>query len=179
MNKKSRIIITITTLAVVSVATFAVLNTKNNLDSTTSSKENAGNSSITESAENSPTSPTTASEKEAILQKNEPGTMRSALNGKQQIIPVIVYADVFGSSFEISAYAPVVETGGNCVATITNDASGESVTKQSSTTPGATTTDCDLLVVLVSQLGSGKFSIVVSYSSDKSEGTSSPAKVSI
>ncbi len=114
-----------------------------------------------------------------VIEKNDSNIAKNSSDGKNVVVPVVVYADVFGSNLEISAYVPLVESGGTCTATITSVASGKVTTSQGESTPGASTTDCILLTIPVSQLESGLQTVVVSYSSAATQGSSDATEVSV
>jgi len=186
MNNKSKkiLLLSLVALTVLLVLGFVISKYNNPVPSAndgsetdTSSLDTSDNSSSVDNP--STNTDTLTNEKAAIIEKNENSSTSTNTNGKQNVAPVIVYAGVFGSNLEISAYAPVVETGGSCTATVTNVASGKLVTKQGSATPSASTADCELLAVPISQLEPGKHNVTVSYTSDKSEGTSSATEVTI
>ncbi len=158
---------------------FAILGANDSTGNTAQSDvTNTSNPVVTENS-SSTDSDVPINEKATVIERNENRVTSPSANKRQQITPMIVYAGIFGDNLEISAYAPVVETGGSCTATVTNIASGKSTTEQSSAVPSASTTGCGLLVIPVSQLDSGNHSVTVSYVSDRSEGVSSATEVAI
>lgn len=182
MSKKSKkvLILTLVALSASFVLGFVVLSTNSSPSDGDSDTSNSATSDSSSFTSNPPaSSDSSTNEKAAIIEKNESSSAPTNTNGRQNITPVIVYAGVFGDNLEVSAYAPVVETSGKCTANITNSATGKITAKKSLATPSASTTDCNLLVVPVSQLGSGNYSVVVNYSSDESEGASSATEVNI
>lgn len=93
---------------------------------------------------------------------------------------VITYAEwnpTDGVIEEGSFVQGVVETGGTCVLTLTRGAT--SVTASGPAEPDATTTSCGGLSVPGDQVSSGTWSAVVSYRSDRTEGTSPAVEVTV
>src|SRR5680860_752628 len=170
MNKKAKIlIITSVGLVVIAVIVFLVFwlggsdSTTENSNETTSPSSSLESSS-TDNSESTPTENST-NNKVAIIEENESNNSEIVGGSKKQIKPVIVYVGIFGDQVEVSAYAPVVESNGNCTATIINNSSGAVVTKTVVANPDATTTQCSQIVVPISEVDSGLSSVTVTYAS--------------
>lgn len=174
INKKTSVIIIVVVATIIVFFSFIVFEL--------SSSDDSSNSVVTDNSKTSdkPTSvtaPKPTNEKVAVIEKNNP--QNSPTSGKQQITPIIVYAGVFGSNLEISAYAPVVESDGLCTAEITNQTSGKITTKNTASNPSASTTDCELFKIPTTELSTGTYSITVNYASADSAGQSQKTEVQI
>ncbi|WP_201799252.1 hypothetical protein [Subtercola vilae] len=81
-------------------------------------------------------------------------------------------------SISVSAFVPqIIESDGTCTITATRGAASASVSVEAK--PSATTTDCGSNSLQSSQFASGDWSVVVSYSSSESRGSSSATTVTI
>lgn len=99
-------------------------------------------------------------------------------DGRVIVAPIISSAAIVGSDVEVRSYVTgTIENGGTCQATLTQN--GNTVSKESTSVADATTTICPPLRIPLSQLSSGTWSIVVTYSSLTSTGTSNSASVEI
>lgn len=99
-------------------------------------------------------------------------------SGLKQVKPIITYAGQYGDSVEVGAYANVFEENGSCTATFTLGSTSVKKTVQS--VRNANSTDCPVMQVGVSELGAkGTYSVVVSYNSQSSSGTSDSRQVEV
>ena len=93
----------------------------------------------------------------------------------------IAYADFdqTENAIDIRAFTPdVVEGTGTCTATLIKD--GQSITRSSKAFIDSSTSQCEPILIPVADFpSSGTWELVVSYSSDKYKGTSSPMKVEV
>jgi hypothetical protein len=79
---------------------------------------------------------------------------------------------------EVGAYVQgVYEAGGTCTLTLTNGSASVSSTRTAS--KGATTTECGVMVIERSRLGTGTWSAKVAYASSTSSGVSSPVNIEV
>ena len=127
-------------------------------------------------AVNSPTS------KVDVIEKNEtntPPVPPSDGSSPASVTPFITFAGVVGNSFEVNAYMTILESGGKCTATVTNQSSGSSKSKTVDTLPDASTTQCKLVSFPLSELESGTSAVVVEYTSSKYTGSSEKLEVNI
>lgn len=100
--------------------------------------------------------------------ENQTSTPTSANNnGKKQVTPIITYAD----KTRVNAYVTgVFEDGGTCTATLTQGS--QTITATSSGFENASYTQCAPIDLSNKNLGSSPWALVVSYSSNSSEGQS-------
>lgn len=79
---------------------------------------------------------------------------------------------------EVSGFvASVVEADGTCSLLLTGEAESVQVSREA--VPNASTTSCGALVVPLTQLSSGTWSAVLSYSSSTSNGSSDPVSIEV
>lgn len=105
----------------------------------------------------------------ADLEKQQNNTAPASTSGKTQVTPIITSA----SDNEVRAYVPgIVEEGGTCTATATQG----SLTRTGTSVgiDNVSNTQCPPISI---NIESGSWSVIVSYGSNKAEGTSSPFKV--
>jgi len=121
-------------------------------------------------------SPPTEEDKKAVDQhKDELGSQQTPTGSptntsqKKQVTPIITSA----SKSEIRAYVPgIVEVDGTCMATATQGS--QVVTGSSAGFDNVSTTQCEPIPI---NLGSGSWSVIVTYSSPTAEGTSQAEEV--
>ncbi len=111
-----------------------------------------------------------------IDQQNQSGQPSDA---KRKVTPVLVDASQYDNEIEVRAYIPsIIEDGGTCSVTITKD--NLKVTKTSSGEKDATTTRCGNIVIPRSEFKEyGKWSVVISYSSSSSQGSSAARNMEV
>ncbi len=113
----------------------------------------------------------TEAHKDALAQNPPPPP--AAPGGSRQVTPFITSA----SASTVKAYVSgVVEDGGTCTATFT---SSDGTTKTFTSTGAANATNTICTPIQVSGLGAGSWSVVVSYSSTSSSGSSAAQTVKI
>lgn len=164
-----RMVLTLTALLLIAGAGFFIL--KYNDDSPTPSGY-WGRTSSGDSVNLNP--PTETEKQETEVNKkdlsNQGGQQNNQTNnpsGKVKVTPVIVNAN----KNEISAFVQgIVEDGGICTATLTNSSS--TVTKSSTGIANVSYTTCPP-INLGNSLGTGTWTVVVSYDSSKAAGQSS------
>jgi len=106
---------------------------------------------------------------------NQSGT---STDGKRSVSVVISYADLSGDDVQVNSYVSgIFEDGGTCTLTLTNGS--KTVTKTGQGAGDASHTDCAPFSIPQSELGSGSWKAVVSYSSNDADGASSPANFSL
>lgn len=90
----------------------------------------------------------------------------------------ISYAGASAGKLEIEAFTPdIIEGTGKCTATLSKD--GTIVTESSEAFIDATTSQCRQILIDLSRLSSGVWSLVINYDSPTSQGKSSIVEVSI
>lgn len=109
--------------------------------------------------------------KEDIVKQQEKHSQPQP-SGKQPVTPFIVDANQYENGIEVRSYIPgIVESSGVCTFTFTRGS--DKIVKQATASPGATTMDCPRQTVPRSEFpAAGSWSVIVSYSSIKSEGSS-------
>jgi len=110
-------------------------------------------------------------------QKQEDGQLNSA-DTKQTVRPVITYASQYGSVVEVGAEVPVFEDGGTCTANFKLGSS--TVTKSVQAVKNVNRVSCPAMTADVSEFNpKGSWTVIVSYSSASSSGTSNPSTVGV
>ncbi len=98
---------------------------------------------------------------------------------KKAVTPIITFASQADANLEVGAFVPgVYEDGGTCTLTAKNGSA--TVTKTTTASKNATTTDCKNLVVAASEFSpKGNWDITITYQSATAQGTSQVKTVSI
>lgn len=111
--------------------------------------------------------------KERIVSQQEQQPSQP-VSGKKSVNPVIADANQYGSEVEVRSFVPgIVESDGIC--TITLSQGTTVITKEVAAVQDATTTQCTKLKLARSEFSSnGTVTVVVTYSSAKSSGSSEP-----
>jgi len=99
---------------------------------------------------------------------------------KKTLKPVIVDANQYGNIVEVRAFVPsYVSSDGACKITFTHPTQS-SVTAQVSVSPEASTTQCKKLSLDRNKFQSaGEWTVTVTYSAKKAEGTSDPQRITL
>lgn len=85
--------------------------------------------------------------------------------------PIIIDAGFYDGQVEVRSFiSGTYEAGGTCSVKLTK--AGQSIVKDSKSVKGATTTDCPPTIIPSSELSSGTWAVVVSYSSTTTQGSS-------
>lgn len=103
---------------------------------------------------------------------NQPGAKRTVEVG-------IAYADVYDNIIEIRAFTPsVIESNGTCTATLTQGST--QIVRTSKAFIDSSSSQCEPINIPASELPArGSWSLVVSYSSPASSGTSAPREIKL
>ncbi len=110
----------------------------------------------------------------ADLGDQQSSTGQSSNSQKKSVTPVITSAD----SSAIKAYVPgVFEDGGICTATLTKGST--TLTKSSTGFKNVSYTTCPPMKLASGELSAGTWSVVVSYSSDAAQGTSTSSTIEV
>lgn len=125
-------------------------------------------------------SPPSKEEQEAVdqnkseVEKQQQRDSQTSASGIKLVTPIITNAGFYNNQAEVRGYVSgVYEEGGTCTVTITK--SDNKLTRVGSSTKGATTTDCPVVMFPRSELsGPGTWTAVISYSSANAKGTSEP-----
>lgn len=117
--------------------------------------------------------------KEEISKEEDTPPPPPAQDGRSVRNPFITYAQQFSGNVELSGYVPgVIEEGGTCKAEFTNGSAR--VTKESPGFADVNRTSCTPFVIPVSEFSpKGKWSVILSYSSTSSTGTSQAVEVEV
>lgn len=117
--------------------------------------------------------------KDSLSNEEAPATQEQ--NGKQEVTPIISswgQPAGPGTDFKINGYVPtIVETGGTCTLTLTNDATSVSATK--SALQNAQDTSCGQLSIEPSRVSTGTWTAVLSYESAEYIGSSEPTEIEV
>lgn len=125
--------------------------------------------------------PSTADEKkeaedkkeEIVKQEEQKQNTTSPTTGK-----VIVKPTITNTTGSINAYiSNIFEEGGNCTATFTK--ASESLTKTTVGFQNVSYTQCAPMILEPGFLSTGKWTVIVKYVSDKSEGSSDPQTIEV
>ncbi len=144
--------------------------TQENSQSTSSSSDN-------DSKDTNTTDTTYGSDKNNTPSNNE--TKPDTSNNKQSVAVSITSAGIIGDTVEVRAYVEgIIEGGGTCTATLTMDGSAP-VTGTSEAFVNATSTQCRPIEIAKSNVKSGKWNVVVEYTSSTSTGKSPAMEVQL
>jgi len=161
-SSKKRLVLIV--LLILLLATAGILAYKNRARDTTVDTE-----SIVTDANGINLDPPTEEEKNPARDDTTPPSQNSPAGPKQQVKPIITSAD----NKEVRAYVPgIIEEGGSCVATFTHGQ--DKVTATSSSFANVSHTTCKPMTLDGPLNISGKWTVVVSYSSSSYEGSSEP-----
>lgn len=122
-----------------------------------------------------------ADNKQKIVSKqNNSFSPKTNGDGKSKVKPVITYAGQYGSNIEASAYIPgTVEDDGECTASLSKNGV-PTKTVSTKAVSNVSTMNCPTMTFNVNELGGkGSWTLVVSYSSGKSSGSSDPKEVEV
>lgn len=121
---------------------------------------------------------------EEDIEYSQEGKKNSSENAntesEQQSVAVgVSFAKAVGDNVEVRAFTPsVIEGDGTCTAKFTNE--GSSITQSSKAFIDSTSSQCQPIIVPVSKFDkSGSWSLVLSYKSPASTGSSEPIEVTI
>lgn len=143
-------------------------------------------SSITDGSSDATTSTQTEDQpsnqsKDNIPQNQTDNTNSTSSNTgtKKSVSPVMtVSQSSAGANVKANGYVPgIVEQGGKCTLTLTKGS--DTVNQSGNAFNDAQSTNCGLLEISRTQLTSGTWQAVLSYSSSKSAGNSSPANIEV
>lgn len=99
--------------------------------------------------------------------------------GQKSTVSMVASANVSGDKLYIrGGLNGVVVDDGQCYATI-KSSTGASLRKDTTLLQNASTTDCKTIIVNVSELNPGSWTVTLTYSSDTMEGTSNEASFEI
>lgn len=115
---------------------------------------------------------------EAANQSNQ--TQDTPTDAKKTVTPILTYwgQESPGADFEANGrVAGVIESDGTCTLTLTK--SGKSVSTKRTALANAQDTTCGLMTIKFKTLTTGDWKAVLSYSSSKSEGSSSAIVVKV
>lgn len=105
-------------------------------------------------------------------------TSKVSASGKNSVMPTITYADQYSGKVEVGAFiSGIFEDGGTCTLRLQKE--GAVQTTSVSAIKGATSVNCPVMLVDRSSLSPGIWSATVSYSSQSSEGQSTPRSVEV
>lgn len=111
-------------------------------------------------------------------QKRDSAYQQSQNGSKNQIRPIVTYAGVYDSQFEIGGYAPVFEQHGTFTLIMEKD--GKKITRTVAGVRNSTSTDCPAIVIPLSEITQkGMWSVSLSYESPTSTGISEVKQVSV
>ena len=97
-------------------------------------------------------------------------------SGNSDVVPVITFAAVRGSSIEVDGYVPgILEIGGRCTATLV--ASDGTVTASAPAEADATTVWCSKITLATPAARARGWTVTLRYSSAKHDGVSAPTPV--
>ena len=113
------------------------------------------------------------------LNSDEDGTSNGDTpdSNKTSVGVGIAFADVFESNLEVRAFTNGVVQAGTCTVTVVKD--GKTITKTSGAFIDASSTQCEPILIPKSQLSSGTWSVMVTYSSNGAYGVSEKLEVTI
>ncbi len=120
--------------------------------------------------------------KQRIIEKDEQlkkQGQRNSSAGKQAVAPAITYAEQYGANIEVGAYVGgVFEDGGTCTATFSKV--GASFSKTTTGVKNVSSVNCPTMIIPTSAFSTkGAWSVVVSYSSNTSSGSSAPKQIEV
>ena len=98
---------------------------------------------------------------------------------KNEATPFITFMGVVDGNLEIGAYVAILEEGGVCKAIITEKDTNTVKTYENNAKAGASTTDCEVFSIPISDLGSGSFGVQINYTSEKYNESSTTSEIEI
>jgi len=142
-------------------------------------KKTAASTSPSPSASPSSSDSSNTATKQQDESSGTNGTDSSSSSGLKTVQVAVTYSSVTGNNFEIRSFVSgVVENGGTCTATLSQGS--QVVTQASSGTINSSTTQCGTIDIPMSKFSSaGSWSLVVTYKSSTSSGTSGSMEVSL
>ena len=96
---------------------------------------------------------------------------------KRSVNVGISFADIYNDNLEIRAFTNGIVEAGTCTATVTKGS--EKITKSTGAFIDVSSTQCEPIYIPKATISSGKWSIVVTFSSLNAEGTSEATEVNI
>ena len=170
--RKSRVLLILAgALLVILAAGYFVYQIMTRRDTSTTSPPNTINyDSPTDEQKNAGTSA-----KEELLNKDsESQSTPPSANGKNRVVITITKAEQSGDgTLHVSAILQTLESGGTCALKLTRKSDGAVVNKTSIVIKQSSYSACADFDVPKSEIPAGNWQLTVSYSSPKSEGTSS------
>ena len=110
--------------------------------------------------------------------KSSQATSSSAKSTSSNAKPIITSSGEYDNNVEVGSRVPnVYEEKGVCTLTLTKG--GRSVTAKQNATPNVSEMSCGFITIASSNLSSGNWSAVISYSSVKHKGSSNPVLVAV